>query len=170
MNAWMNRGDQQLYDEHMFAPIQWVLWGMLHIDSWCATRRASCCRLETIQCISLSVFGSRWWWMHEWIEQIASFTLNTCLHMLCEFIGVDELSLIGMLPGEREHVVVVVWRLFCQHSCLYLDPSDAACKNNEKGRRAPEFHLLLLLSSFSPSPPPWWWCLSLSLSRCYGVS
>ena len=74
--------------------------------------------------------------------------------MLCEFIGVDELSLIGMLPGEREHVVVVVWRLFCQHSCLYLDPSEAACKNNEKGRRAPEFHLLLLLSSFSPSPPP----------------
>ena len=65
--------------------------------------------------------------------------------MLCEFIGVDELSLIGMLPGEREHVVVVVWRLFCQHSCLYLDPSDAACKNNEQRRRAPVPPIIIII-------------------------
>ena len=85
--------------------------GMLCIVSWYATRRAACSGLGTIQPISFSVFRSRWWWMHKWIELITSFTLNSCLHiMLCEYLlGVDDLlSLVSgsMLPGGEHHRAV----------------------------------------------------------------
>jgi len=45
------------------------------------------------------------------------------LHMQCEYLGVDDLSLLGMLQGAPL-TTVVAWRPFCPYLSLYLDTGD----------------------------------------------
>jgi hypothetical protein len=117
LSLYLDTGDDECMNGQSRSPAScwihvYISWmnsvGMLYIVSWYATRRA-CSGLGTIQPISFSVFRYRWWWMHKWIEQITSFTLNSCLHiMLCEYLlGVDDLSLVSgsMLPGEHHDAV-----------------------------------------------------------------
>ena len=75
MNASMDSWEQQLHAEYSFAPIAMISWGVLHLMGWYATMEA-CSSLETQWWISLSVFGSKWWWMHQWIAQSTSYTLH----------------------------------------------------------------------------------------------
>ena len=51
---------------------------------------------------------------------------HTFAHALCEYIGVDDLSLVGMLQGAA----AVAWRPFRPYlSLYYLDTSDDECMN-----------------------------------------
>jgi hypothetical protein len=68
--------------------------------------------------------------------------MNTCLHQSNEYHGACYTLTVGMLPGEH----VVVWRPFSPYHCLYLDPSDAVCMNNEHRLHAVYlFYYLVLL-------------------------
>ena len=88
INTSMDRGEHPLHSEHTFSRIIWIFLGVMDIVGWCTTR-SMCSSLETVfWSISLHVFGYRWWWwMHEWIEQINSFMLNTRLHQMNEYCG-----------------------------------------------------------------------------------
>ena len=89
INTSMDRGEHPLHSEHTFARIIWIFLGVMDIIiiGWCATVSTCSSSLETVWSISFSVFGYSWWWMHEWIEQINSFMLNTRLHQLNDNFG-----------------------------------------------------------------------------------